>query len=235
MFVPTPECRRAGQVISTRIASRWAPPSYLYQFRRGGHVAALRDHLSNTCFARLDLADFFGSINRTRVTRVLKSMLAYDDARKWAKLSVVTDPEHSARWMLPFGFVQSPIIAALAFSRSALGTSIKRIRKRENVTLTCYVDDIIISSTSAALVEAALADISDAVTRSAFGLNKRKCEGPASEITAFNIRLSHKSILISQTRMEQFRSVISESDSIAKVQGIKAYVASVNHAQVRDL
>lgn len=195
----------------------------------------MQGHLSHTCFARLDLANFFGSINKTRVTRVLKSMVPYCDAREWAKLSVVPAPDHPMQWVLPFGFVQSPIIAALAFSKSALGTCIKRISVEENLAVTCYVDDIIISSTNAALVESALTDVAAAVARSAFQLNDEKCEGPASEITAFNIRLSHKSLLVTQARMQQFRSVISDSASAAQVRGIKTYVASVNHAQVNDL
>jgi hypothetical protein len=162
-------------------------------------------------------------------------MVPYSDAREWAKLSVVPDPDYPTRWVLPFGFVQSPIIAALAFSKSALGTSIKHISTQANLAVTCYVDDIIISSTSAALVESALTDVAAAVTRSAFQLNEEKCEGPASEITAFNMRLSHKSLLITQARMQLFKSVISDSGSAAQVWGIRNYVASVNHAQVSDL
>ena len=235
VFVPTSECRAAGQVIRKQIASRWDPPRYLYQFRKGGHVSALQLHIANTYFARLDLANYFGSINKTRITRVLKSMAPYRDARQWAELSVVPDPDHPMHWMLPFGFVQSPIIAALSFSRSALGSSIERISTQPNLTVSCYVDDIIISSTNKALVEHAIEDVTTAVMRSAFRLNEEKCEGPTTAITAFNIHLSHRSLMITKERMERFKFTVNNPGSAAQICGIKTYIRSVNGMQIRNL
>jgi hypothetical protein len=119
IFVPTPEMIAVGKEIKSAIEKRWSPPSYFYHLRRGGHVAALRAHLGNAAFLRLDIQDFFGSIGRSRVARCLKSRFGYETAREWAHVSTVRDPSGAAGSIIPFGFVQSPIVASLCLAESA--------------------------------------------------------------------------------------------------------------------
>jgi hypothetical protein len=120
VYVPTAETRKLGREIKLAIERRWTPPPYYFHLRRGGHVQALSSHVGNYIFARLDIQNFFGSINRTRVTRCLTSKFGYKQAREWANASTVVDRD-TKRSFVPFGFVQSPIVASLCLSESALG------------------------------------------------------------------------------------------------------------------
>jgi hypothetical protein len=109
VFVPTLESVQNGKEIKQAIGRVWLPPTNYYHLRSGGHVKALEAHLHNAIFAHLDIRDFFGSINKTRVTRCVKDLFGYPEGRRIANLSTVVHPD-SRRMILPFGFVQSPIL-----------------------------------------------------------------------------------------------------------------------------
>ncbi|RYF61168.1 MAG: hypothetical protein EOO27_03170, partial [Comamonadaceae bacterium] len=148
VFVPTAESVAEGKKIKKAIEERWTPPPYYFHLRAGGHVEALRMHLKHTCFARIDIQDFFGSINRTRVTRCLTSKFGYAVARAYANASTVPAPK-TTRTIVPFGFVQSQIVAALCLAESALGVYLDRLASDSAIALTVYVDDIIVSCSDA--------------------------------------------------------------------------------------
>src|SRR5262245_45013433 len=123
VFVPTNETVKVGREIKKAVEKYWKKrPRYFYHLRAGGHIAALRSHLGNSTFVRLDITDFFGSINRSRITRCLVPMVGFKKAREWANASTVIDPGNPKRWIVPFGFVQSPILASLCLEQSALGS-----------------------------------------------------------------------------------------------------------------
>src|SRR5258708_9321833 len=110
VFDPTPEYRLIGEEIRKATRKVWRPPSYYFHLRKGGHVKALQRHMRNTYFVRLDIEDFFGSINRTRLTRCLKAFFGFPDARRMADESTVRHPTERGRWVLPYGFIQSPML-----------------------------------------------------------------------------------------------------------------------------
>ena len=122
VFVPSEESLQHGREIKKEIESTWVAPHYYSHLRPGGHVAALRSHIGNKLFIRADVNQFFNSINRTRVTRVLHSIFRdFNKARTAACTSVVTNPNSAKTgFILPFGFVQSPIIASLCLSKSSV-------------------------------------------------------------------------------------------------------------------
>lgn len=239
VFVPTTEAVIKGREIKRAIEERWKkPPSYYYHLRNGGHVAALQSHTGNTSFIHLDIKNFFGSINRTRVTRSLKKMFAYPTAREWANYSTVVDPKHEKgilKYILPFGFVQSPMIASLCLRDSALGACLERLHRRGGITISVYVDDLIISTNDEIISNHVLAEIKHATQRAGFVLNTDKEEGPAASITAFNIELSHKSLLVEPARLEAFWDAILKADSTHQAEGIIGYIRSVNRAQVESM
>ena len=76
VFEPSAESKALGQKIKAAVEKAWRPPNFYFHLRSGGHVEAVRSHLENTHFLRVDIQDFFGSVNRTRITRCLKSRLA---------------------------------------------------------------------------------------------------------------------------------------------------------------
>lgn len=234
VFVPTDESRQKGTVIKNEILKFWAPPDYMYQFRSGGHVAALQAHLEGNWFIRVDLRDCFGSINRTRVTRCLKRLFGYALAREWANASVVRLPNES-RWFLPFGFVQSPVIAALCLTQSALGSFLQSLNKEKAIIATTYVDDIIISTKIEDRAFTVFNELMTAVNRARFEVNYSKTSGPSTSITVFNLDLNHGTIAVSNDRMQRFVDAIVSTTSEFRKAGIRGYVESVNPDQVACL
>jgi hypothetical protein len=144
VFVPAEETVKVGQEIKKNLEIRWKPPRYYYHLLPGGHVEALRANAENSWFVHLDIKDFFGSINRSRITRSLKSLFGYKQAREIANISTVIHPNRGD-FVLPFGFVQSPLIASICLHKSALGNRLQGLQK-EGVTVSVYVDDLILSA-----------------------------------------------------------------------------------------
>lgn len=235
VFVPTPESVVIGNKIKTSIESTWHPPSFYYHLRAGGHVAALKSHTHRKNFLRVDLQDFFGSIGLGRVTRRLTEMFGYDLGRSWAKASTVRYPADKTRHVLPFGFVQSPVIASLCLAKSALGKRLHEISRISDVDVSVYMDDIIISTDDEALCSNVLDSVRHSARVSAFTLNLSKQQGPVPLITAFNILLGHETLHVAESRMASFSNELEQATSDAQRAGIIAYVASVNAEQAAGL
>jgi len=126
VFVPTDEARQLGYAIKQLIEERWRPPKNYFHLTSGGHVRAIHSHLENKFFVHLDIQNFFGQVSATRVTRWLKPLVGYEKAREFAKASTVAHPVHGGT-MLPFGFVQSPLLASLCLFHSALGRCLNEV------------------------------------------------------------------------------------------------------------
>jgi len=235
VFVPTPAAAATGEWIKAQIEAHWTPPDYYYHLRSGGHVAALKSHMGHTNFLHLDVQDFFGSVNKTRVTRCLKTKVGYALAREWANASTVTHPKNKTRSIIPYGFVQSPIVAALCLAESALGVCLDKIRKTKGAVVSVYVDDIIVSSNDSSLCLSLLAMLKTAADRARFALNPDKEQGPASQVTAFNIVLSSSSMQIESARLQEFVEALAKATSQAQRKGILSYVSSVNADQGKAL
>src|SRR3546814_2308894 len=116
----------------------------------------------------LDLRRFFDQIARTKVHRALKVIgLPHTDAWEMACDSTVDKrPPHRA-FSLPFGFVQSPIVASVVLAQSALGGAIRRL-SRDGMTITVYVDDITLSGPNEHRVGEAIAALETAAALSGF-------------------------------------------------------------------
>lgn len=236
VFVPTEETVDKGLEIKRSIEERWKPPSYYFHLRNGGHVKALQSHLAHTSFVHLDIRDFFGSINRTRVTRCLKEIFGYPAARAMANESTVFHPEDkSRRSILPFGFVQSPIIASICLYQSALGRCLHKLTKSKSIRVSVYVDDIVVSTDSHELSAEVLGKIAESSERAGFELNSDKQEGPTESITAFNINLSHLNLLIEPERFARFLKAYEGSESEFQRDGILGYVGGVNVGQANQI
>lgn len=235
VFVPTAEMVAEGKIIKASIEAAWKPPSYYYHLRSGGgHVKAMRSHLGHTSFLRVDIKDFFGSINKSRVTRCLKSkVVEYETAREWANKSTVFDPNDKKRYFIPFGFVQSQIIAALCLKESALGGYLGKVSKNKKAAISVYVDDIIVSSCDEGLCDEILEGIKTTAKRSGFTLNAEKQEGPAACITAFNILLANELLEIQPDRLRLFVEMYERAENDDQRSGVLSYIASVNEAQAQ--
>lgn len=235
VFVPTDNNIKYGKFVKKAIEEKWQPPRNYYHLRDGGHVRALKSHLQNKYFIRLDISNFFGSINRTRITRCVKQIFSYDISRRIAIDSTVRLPEVSEiRYILPFGFIQSPIIASLCLYHSRLGSYLENLG-RKGLMVSVYMDDIIISGDNEKCLHIILEEIRGIADKAGFPLNLNKEEGPSHRITAFNIHLSHNYLEITQDRMEEFSEAFYLAENDAQREGIIGYIKTVNPAQVNQL
>lgn len=233
VFVPTVDSISIGRVLKAEVEKHWHPPKNYFHLHPGGHLAALRHHLQSTHFAHLDIQNFFGQVNKSRVTRCLKDYLGYDVARAYASQSTVKHPEDGVT-MLPFGFVQSPLLASLALYKSALGRKLRQLPGQLGVKVSVYVDDIILSADNEASLLEALKLVEPVAVRSGFPLNKKKQQGPSVAVSAFNIHLANQSMLVQPERLRDFMDRYSESKNPMEQEGILAYVKSVNPKQAED-
>jgi len=235
VFVPSVLGRRAGVAVHAEVRRRWRPPHYFYHLRPGGHVAALRGHLHNRCFATLDISCFFDSITRARIHRALRSIgIGHDRAWEIAQESTVEKTLRRRDFSLPYGFIQSPVLASLALDRSAFGRVMKTIARSNHTRVNCYVDDIILSGIEEQAVEDSRLALVAAARRSGFVLNESKSQRPSSAITAFNIMLSNGDLVVTEERMYAFEDAILSSGHVSAA-AIIAYVHSINRNQAEEL
>lgn len=143
--------------------------------------------------------------------------------------------EEGRKYILPYGFVQSPLLASLCLHDSALGRILKKLSNETGVKVSVYVDDIVVSTCDGDLAVAALDEIKRAAERSRFSLNADKEEGPAEHICAFNINLSQLSLSVCADRWSEFLQALRDSESAHQSNGILGYVGSVNPAQATEL
>jgi Reverse transcriptase (RNA-dependent DNA polymerase) len=228
IYVPTPMGRKLGETVADHILTAWTPHSHFYHFRSGGHVEAARLHTANPVFARLDIQSFFDSVTRSKVYRALRWLrIPKADALDYATLSTVAKASGRS---LPFGFVQSPAVASLVLDRSALGKAFRSLRRAGEVALSVYMDDILVSGSSVAQVEAAADELDSAAGMSGFDLSPAKRQVGVPEIEAFNLRLAQEFLEVTPERMEAF-AAIERTTNGARERAIVRYVAKVNEAQ----
>jgi len=198
-------------------------------------VAALKAHLEDNFFYRIDLSKFYTRLNLSRVTRCLKHRFPYPRARNMAHSSVVQNPDVLDRYspMVPFGFPQSPIIASMCLRHSALGNYLHCLSTDDFHTVSVYMDDILISTKALEPLNVAAEKLSEKAARSRLPLNEDKCEGPAESVCAFNIILTKGALEIHQDRLAELSErYCSTSDDDVRA-GIVGYVKSVNSTQAK--
>ena len=224
VHVPTDEGREAGRSIVRQVLDVWQPPAHFFHFRNGGHVAACRSHLDGHYFARLDIESFFSSVTSTKVHRVLRRLgFRQDDAMEIVRLSTVQVAGERRTFALPFGFVQSMVLASAALDLSHLGRCLKAANEN-TAKLSVYVDDIIVSGQVGSDVSAVVAHLADAAVMSRFRFNVAKTStGTTTEV--FNLRLATGQLLVTPQRMSKFAEAI---DGQKNSEAIIQYVGTIN-------
>lgn len=235
VFVPDERSRGFGRALKDLLGRAWTAPSYYYHLKPGGHLEALRAHLNGHEYLRVDIDNFFGRISRSRVTRVLKKFMPYYEARRYAKLSVVPAPGRRGSFILPYGFVQSPILASISLRNSALGIYLDRLHHHaEEVTVSVYVDDILISSLSANVdLQRILSELIRLARLSRLDLSSEKITGPCSQISAFNIDIGGFGLRINRERLQKMIREITATSSKHARAGVLSYIRSVCPDQAR--
>ncbi|WP_171134950.1 reverse transcriptase domain-containing protein [Ruegeria sp. HKCCD7221] len=221
VFAPSNLGRRIGNDVKDRVERGYAFDDFYYHLRNGGHVAALHSHRTNQYFCKLDIENFFYSVARNRVVRSLRA-ISIPRATHYGKWSCVQNPFKEPSYALPYGFVQSPILATLVLSQSALGTALRGVSKHANVAV--YVDDISLSSNDLTALETCYDEICGAFDVAGFNVNKAKSVAPCEGLTVFNCSLEHQKTLVEATRIAEFHSV---SRSPSSELGFEQYCDSV--------
>lgn len=228
VYIPTNFGARRGRKIVSSLLKRWTPADYFYHFgKRGGHVAAMRPHEHHRFRASIDLRGFFTSISRTKVHRAL-TFLGYSN-RHALDIAEESCVEAEGRKFLPYGFTQSMALATLAIEKGALGAELVKQRASGIVT-TMYVDDILISSDSAADLGGAFDGLIAAIETANLSLSEEKSSKPNNSVEAFNCVISEKGIKITDQRMSRFEEQLELASDYGK-EAILRYVGVINAEQ----
>lgn len=235
VYIPTSETITRGNEIKAVISELWRTPPFYYHLLVGGHLSALRVHKKSKYFLHLDIEDYFGKINRSRVTRCLKDLLGYEVARAIASDSTVRHPTDQKRLILPYGFVQSPILSSVSLSCSRLGSALKTLSQSDAFKVSVYVDDIIISGPDLVGLTTEKERLYEAAEKSNLHFHLEKCQGPSLAINAFNIDITQNSMRVSDMRIQDFEEILISTKNPAVWKGIVGYVGTVNIHQANDL
>ncbi len=222
IFAPSKKGRKIGADIKKQIEDVYDFDKPFYHLMQGGHVAALHAHRQYKYFCKLDITNFFYSVSRNRISACLGS-IGIAHRSECARWSCVKNPfNNELNYVLPYGFVQSPILATLVMAESPLGTTIRQLPK--NVTATVYVDDILLSSNNITALTKSYKVVRTAITDSNFQINETKSVPPMKQILAFNCDMQKGVTDVNQDRIDEFYNFDRSDASIA---GFERYLDSV--------
>ncbi len=222
VFAPSDSGRKVGKDIKKQVEDVYNFDGFFYHLMKGGHVEALHVHRQCNYFCKLDITNFFYSISRNRISACLGS-IGIAHRSQYARWSVVKNPfDNGLNYVLPYGFVQSPILATLVMAESTLGTTLRELP--ENINATVYVDDILLSSNDITALTESYEVVRTAIIDSNFQINETKSVPPMNQISAFNCDMKHGETDVNQNRIDEFYS-LDRSD--ASIDGFERYLDSV--------
>lgn len=226
VFAPSDLGRRVGEDVKARVEQSHTFPEFYYHLREGGHVAALHAHRGNRFFAYVDIERFFYSIGRNRVVRSLRE-IAVDRPEHYGKWSCVRSPYNEPRYALPYGFIQSPILASLVLDRSVAGALLRELSGRMSVCV--YMDDISLSSDDPGELQASYEALKEVLVEANLSVNQGKDQPPTDQINLFNCNLAYGEASVSAAR----RAVFLEKDpSPFSLNSFERYCASVERGNL---
>jgi hypothetical protein len=211
IFVPSELGERVGKDLKDRVYNAYSFKDYFFHLRKGGHVAAIHSHRPHKYFCKLDIENFFYSISRNRVVRAIREV-GIPRASFYGKFSCVKNPYYQPSYSLPYGFIQSPILASLVLAQSSLGQCLAKCSTKVNLAV--YVDDITMSSNCKKTLELCYAEVFASFDSSNFSPNISKCIAPTESMIAFNCNVDQHLTRVQDSRIAEFystqRSPLSE-------------------------
>lgn len=231
IFVPTKKGQEDGRQIIKAVLKHWSPPDYFFHLQKGGHVAASLVHLSNPALARLDIRSFFDSVTRPKIHRALRKVgFSHKSAWETARVSTVRKPGATG-FSLPFGFVQSPVLASIALDQSALGKALRAAAGE--IRLAVYMDDILMSADGEEALARHVAALDAAAEEAGFELHPHKRQ-LGTVVEAFNLRLTTGEARVTDARMDQFAALERTKTGLREA-AIVRYVEGINQDQAEEL
>jgi hypothetical protein len=210
VFVPSGIGRRIGAEIKAAVEGAYSFEPIYFHLRDGGHVAAMHHHRNHRYFARIDIAKFFYSVSRRRIQSAL-IRARISNAAFYAKWSTVANPYGDPSYALPYGFIQSPILASLVIATSAIGDHLRKASSQINVGV--YVDDISLSSNDLSTLQAVFEATLATIETDGFLINADKLRMPAEIIDIFNCDLTKGQTTVRDDRISKFLASVPSSDA----------------------
>jgi Reverse transcriptase (RNA-dependent DNA polymerase) len=210
VFAPSIQGRRVGNDLKRKIEKAVSFPAYYYHLQPGGHVAALHAHRPNRFFSKMDIERFFYTIGRNRVAKNLRK-IGIDRADHYARWSTVKNPFDNPSYAVPYGFVQSPIVATLVLDCSPLGALLQSLSQTLSVSV--YVDDISLSANDEEVLKSAFEKVGAALDESGFRCNAGKSREPSPKVEVFNCELVQGSSTVTRERVAEFQGKINSEAS----------------------
>ncbi len=216
-FVPNAFGEKLGKALKRKISNRFTFDKFIYHFKDGSHVAALHRHRQNKFFCRVDIKRFFYSINRNRLKRALKA-IGIPKPEFYARWSTVKNPYEGGGYVIPYGFVQSPIAATLVLAKSPVGIYLRNLHP--SVAVSVYMDDICLSAQDEDQLRESFEGLIVALEDAGFTLNGEKTRTPSPQIDIFNCSLENGLTEVLPHRIAEFHS---EPHTTAGEQAFEAY------------
>lgn len=220
-FAPSEKGEEIGNDLKRQIEAAHSFDATYFHLHKGGHVAALHEHRSHSFFCRVDIENFFYRIARSRVSRALRR-IGIPRAERYAKWSTVKDPFGEFNYVIPYGFVQSPILATLVLDQSDVGDFIRAIPPA--VGRSIYMDDIVLSGDDEAELARHFVDLATELERANFRLSQSKIRAPARAMDVFNCDLETGQSVVQAKRREKF---FAEARSPASIEAFEEYCERV--------
>jgi hypothetical protein len=221
VFVPNEKGYEVGYHLKGLVEHATTFEPFYFHLRNGGHVAALHEHRKNRYFARVDLKNFFYSISRNRIARALRE-IKIPKAWYYAKCSCVKNQFGEPSYSLPYGFVQSPMLATLVFSRSVLGEFLRESQRE--ITLLVYMDDIALSSPANDVLQKVFEELKTKIQEANFPINLEKTKPPTELMELFNCELELNRASVTEARQTAF---YTESPSADAREAFERYCKSI--------
>ncbi|MEX9871757.1 reverse transcriptase family protein [Providencia huaxiensis] len=137
--VPLPQLKRIHQKINLYL-SRIKTPDYLHSgIKKRSHITNAKQHLKNDHVVKIDIKSFYPSVKKNVIFKFFRDELECSrDVSETLSLLCTCDNH------IPTG---SPLSQNLSFfSNKKMFDLVNDFSKEKNITFTCYVDDITISS-----------------------------------------------------------------------------------------
>jgi hypothetical protein len=225
VFVPTERCRKIAGDLTALVRERVDFDPHYYHFAAGAHVAALHGLRQYRYFGRLDLKNFFYSVGRNRVKTDLRG-IGIISAERYARWSCVPNPYGAPRYSLPYGFPQSPLLATLALSRSALGSAVRDLPK--GIMRSIYIDDIAIAADDLVALKESFEVLTTAAAAANLPLNEAKVSKPADRVDLFNCDLARGTSTVKDERIAEFYAKAHSRRAIEAFERYRTKVSSMH-------
>lgn len=232
--MPSDDGRAVGYELKALVEATFTPDPFFYHLAEGGHVAAIHIHRRQKYFSRLDFASFFYSIARNRVARALREIgLARAESEYYAKWSCVKNPYERPSYALPYGFVQSPLLASLVLASSEVGTFLRGLPER--IVVSVYGDDIALSGNNRRVLQRVHRELRRVAVTSNFTVNEAKSIELGETVELFNCDLSHQNTIVTDARRKEFYSVAKSTASETAFENYCAAIALGNEPDASRL